>query len=84
MKYPEQVMDFGNVEDVPKSQITKKKSHIKEHVESHIEGLSFPCQSCGKKCRSRQALRFHHQYYQKYKSKGENGCHKVKKVLIMS
>ena len=65
-------------------QITKKKSNIKEHVVSHIEGLSFPCQSCGKKCRSRQALRFHHQYYQKYKSTGENGCLKVKKVLIMS
>ena len=35
------------------------KSHIKEHVEIHIDGLSYPCQFCGKTFRSRNSLRRH-------------------------
>ena len=38
---------------------SKHRSHIREHVESHIGGLSFPCQHCDKTCRSRHALRTH-------------------------
>ena len=33
--------------------------HAKEHVEVHVEGLSFPCQSCDKTFRSRTSLRNH-------------------------
>ena len=37
----------------------KKKDHAKNHVETHMEGLSFPCQSCDKTFRSRESLRIH-------------------------
>ena len=33
------------------------KSRLKEHVETHIEGLEFPCNLCGKITRSSNALR---------------------------
>ena len=26
----------------------KSQSHMREHVETHIEGLSYPCNQCGK------------------------------------
>merc|ERR1712126_437547 len=38
---------------------SKNKSHIKEHFENHIEGLSFPCKFCEKVFRSRNSLRKH-------------------------
>ena len=47
------------------TRFSKQKCHIKEHFESHIEGLSFPCQYCDKKCRSRLALRFHYKIHRK-------------------
>ena len=37
----------------------KKVSHIKEHVETHIEGLSFSCTLCNSTLRSRNTLRNH-------------------------
>ena len=37
----------------------KKISHIKEHVETHFEGLSFPCKFCDTILRSRVSLRMH-------------------------
>ena len=37
----------------------KNPSHIKEHVEKHFEGLSFPCSLCDTIVRSRLALRIH-------------------------
>ena len=36
-----------------------RKNKMKNHVETHIEGLSYPCQICGKECRSRQSLADH-------------------------
>ena len=36
-----------------------RKVHMKEHVEIHIDGLSFPCQQCDKTFRSRNSLRVH-------------------------
>ena len=36
-----------------------KNAHIKEHVESHISGLSFPCTFCDSILRSRCTLRQH-------------------------
>ena len=36
-----------------------RKVHMKEHVEIHIDGLSFPCQQCDKTFRSRNSLRGH-------------------------
>ena len=37
----------------------KKKDHIREHVEIHFEGLSFPCTLCDATLRSRKSLRYH-------------------------
>ena len=37
----------------------KDRSHMKEHVEKHIEGLSFPCTMCDTILRSRPSLRIH-------------------------
>ena len=36
-----------------------RKHRMKDHVETHIEGLSYPCQLCGKECRSKQSLSDH-------------------------
>jgi len=38
---------------------TKKKQNMQKHIETHIDGLSFPCQSCDKTFRSRESLRIH-------------------------
>ena len=38
---------------------TEKRSNIKQHVERHFEGLSFPCTLCDTILRSRTTLRFH-------------------------
>ena len=35
------------------------RSHLENHIEIHLEGLSFPCQLCGKTFRSRNALNIH-------------------------
>ena len=37
----------------------KLRGHIKEHVEIHFEGLSFPCTHCDSILRSRTTLRQH-------------------------
>ena len=37
----------------------KARTDMKKHVETHLEGLSFPCQHCGKTFRSRNALQLH-------------------------
>ena len=34
-------------------------SNIKNHIETHVEGLSFPCPVCGKTFRSRHTMRSH-------------------------
>ena len=39
--------------------ISKAKKDIKEHVEVHFDGLSFPCRYCDKSLRSRASLRVH-------------------------
>ena len=41
------------------NKVTSKKSHLKEHVETHFEGLSFECQLCGKSYKNRPSLRDH-------------------------
>ena len=43
----------------------KLKTNLNNHIETHIEGLSFPCQQCGKTCRSRVSLKMHHFKYHK-------------------
>ena len=37
----------------------KKRQNINNHVETHMEGLSFPCQICGKTFRLRNTLNLH-------------------------
>ena len=39
---------------------TNKLFNMKEHVEIHIEGLSYPCQLCNKTFRSKNSLRRHY------------------------
>ena len=41
------------------------RSNLKKHIETHFEGLSFPCQLCGKIFRSRNALQIHNTRYHK-------------------
>ena len=38
---------------------TREKRHMREHVEKHIEGLEYPCNSCNKVLRSSHSLRGH-------------------------
>ena len=44
---------------------SSKSIHMKEHVEIHIEGLSYPCQFCHKTFILRNSLRKHNYYYHK-------------------
>ena len=37
----------------------KARAHVKEHIETHIDGLSFPCQQCSFVARSRHSFRDH-------------------------
>ena len=39
--------------------VSKNRGHMKEHVEFHFEGLSFPCSYCSSDLKSRSALRMH-------------------------
>ena len=39
--------------------ISKHRSHMKEHVEKHIEGLQYPCNLCHKTFRSSHSFRNH-------------------------
>ena len=41
-------------------------THLKNHIETHLEGLSFPCQLCGKACRSRNGLNIHNTRYHRF------------------
>ena len=43
--------------------IKNRKVNMKNHVETHMEGLSFPCQSCDKTFRSRNSLSSHKAKY---------------------
>ena len=40
-----------------------RKDVSKKHIETHLDGLSFPCQLCGKTFRSRNALSIHKARY---------------------
>ena len=42
---------------------SRKRMHMKEHVEIHIEGLSYTCNTCGKTSRSATGLRLHKAKY---------------------
>ena len=48
----------------------KRIRNLKNHIETHIEGLSFPCQLCGKTFRSRNSYNTH-KCFRKY---GTTGC----------
>ena len=41
------------------NKVAGTKTKAKEHVEIHIEGLSFPCSDCDTVLRSRGSLRHH-------------------------
>ena len=38
---------------------SKTSTHLREHVEKHIEGVEYPCNQCGKIMRSSKSLRNH-------------------------
>ena len=44
---------------IPCGKLSRGSSDAKEHAETHIEGLSFPCQYCEKTFRSRVSLKMH-------------------------
>ena len=41
------------------SKTSKSRKDMKFHVETHMEGASFPCNACGKEFRSRNTFRAH-------------------------
>ena len=45
--------------------ISGYKSHMREHMEIHIDGLSFECKLCGKSLRSRNSHRNHKKFCRK-------------------
>ena len=49
----------GSFKCQPCGRISNKKSNAKEHAETHIDGMSFPCQYCDKSFRSRPSHRDH-------------------------
>ena len=38
---------------------SRNKTHIREHIEVHIDGLTFDCNICGSTKSTRKALRMH-------------------------
>ena len=45
----------------------KKTTNIKNHIETHLEGISFTCSLCGKQLRSRNSLNNHKSVFHKNK-----------------
>ena len=43
--------------------MTKRLDHMREHVEKHMEGLEYPCNSCNKIMRSSHSFRDHRRKY---------------------
>merc|ERR1719232_648391 len=39
--------------------VLKHKGHMRSHIETHIEGGSYSCNSCGKAYRTRHSLQVH-------------------------
>eukprot|EP00092_Neocalanus_flemingeri_P023180 GFUD01025136.1.p1 GENE.GFUD01025136.1~~GFUD01025136.1.p1 ORF type:complete len:315 (+),score=98.65 GFUD01025136.1:98-1042(+) len=46
--------------------VMRKKQHIKNHAESHLEGYSHPCPICRKSSKTRNALSNHISYFHKH------------------
>ena len=44
---------------IPCGKISSNITHARDHAETHIDGLSFPCQYCNKSFRSRTSYRIH-------------------------
>ena len=51
---------ISNIEFQGSKTIGKVKDNLKKHVENkHIEGVSYPCDRCDQKLKSRTSLNFH-------------------------
>merc|ERR1712218_734528 len=48
-----------------KQAVDGRLRNLEYHIETHLEGLSFPCQLCGKTFRSRNALAQHRSVFHK-------------------
>ena len=46
--------------------ITKRKHDIRRHIETHLEGVSHPCNQCDKVSKSTNALMTHVSVYHRY------------------
>ena len=58
-KYVEKSSDGTYVCKICGKSSVKKRTHIRNHIETHLEGLSFDCRECGKDFRSRNLLSQH-------------------------
>ena len=58
--------------------LKKNKSHVQEHVETHIEGYSHQCNSCDKTFQMRKNLRRH--FYRCSQNKKESKKHENNEV----
>ena len=62
MEYVEKTVDGKWMCNICKRKM-KSRGHAKEHVETHIDGLSFPCQQCSFVAKSRHSFRDHIRKY---------------------
>ena len=57
------MMERSDIDDKWKCIVCGKESttrrHMRSHIETHIEGMSYPCDRCGKVSRSSNALQVH-------------------------
>ena len=52
-------MDSGNFRCTLCGKESNRSRNVKNHIETHMEGLSFPCERCGRSFRSRIGLYNH-------------------------
>ena len=51
--------------------------HLKNHIETHMEGLSYPCQSCDKTFRSRNSFKSHRSQYHRFQVETFSGFSQI-------
>ena len=65
-----------------KLQHCQETRNLKNHIETHMEGLEFKCKLCEKKCKTRAMLKMH--VFKYHKNKKPEGLDDIEKVLLHS